>query len=92
MFEISSYTKHTDFTFNSMKDYVCTVLHANNLDAMIDWLNDTQNEKSIGGRDIRNMNFFFCSCINQVSRFLSRWSHEAQHSCYREPCHSYKTA
>ena len=58
MFEISSYTRHTDFTFNSMKDYVCTILHANNLDAMIDWLNDTQNEKSIGGRDIRNMNFF----------------------------------
>ena len=58
MFEISSYTNHTDFTFNSMKDYVCTILHANNLDAMIDWLNDTQNEKSIGGRDIRNMNFF----------------------------------
>lgn len=58
MFELNSYCEYIDFSLDGMKGYVCEKLHSYCLDDMVDWLYNVQNKESIGGRDIRDMNFF----------------------------------
>lgn len=58
MFEVSNYCEYIDFSLDGMKRYVCEKLHSYCLDDMADWLYNVQNKESIGGRDIRDMNFF----------------------------------
>ena len=58
MFELGNYSEYIDFSLDGMRNYVCGKFHSYLLDDMADWLYEQQNNASIGGKNIRDMNFF----------------------------------